>query len=77
MYSAAAGEFWKSTDGGYNWSVNTDLPTLGVSVIAIDPNTPSIMYFGSGDRDASDAAGYGVFKSTNGGSSWSIIQNGY
>jgi len=72
---AAAGGIWKTTDGGITWLVNTDsLPTLGVSAIAITKQNPNIMYFGSGDRDAGDAAGYGVFKSTNAGASW-FIQN--
>lgn len=74
---SAAGGIWKTTDGGQTWAVNTDsLPTLGVSAIAIDPNSPSTMYFGSGDRDAGDAVGYGVFKSTNSGASWSISNTG-
>lgn len=74
---AAAGGIWKTTNGGLTWSVNTDsLPTLGVSAIAIDPNNPSTMYFGSGDRDNGDAAGYGVFKSTNAGASWTISNSG-
>jgi gliding motility-associated-like protein len=74
---SAAGGIWKSNDGGISWSVNSDsLPTLGVSAIAINPLNPSVMYFGSGDRDAGDAAGFGVFKSSNAGSSWSISNNG-
>lgn len=74
---SAAGGIWKTTNGGQTWSVNSDsLPTLGVSAIAIDPNNPSILYFGSGDRDNGDAAGYGVFKSTNSGASWSISNSG-
>lgn len=68
---ACAGGIWKTTDGGKNWSVYSDsLPTLGVSSIAFDPNSPNTMYMGTGDRDAGDAAGFGVFKSTNGGNSW-------
>jgi gliding motility-associated-like protein len=68
---ACAGGIWKSTDGGKTWKVYSDsLPTLGVSSIAFDNNNPNIMYMGTGDRDAGDAAGFGVFKSINGGNSW-------
>jgi photosystem II stability/assembly factor-like uncharacterized protein len=66
-----SGGLWKTTDGGSTWTSNTDsLPTLGVSAILIDPVNPLIMYLGSGDRDAGDAPGLGVFKSSDGGQSW-------
>jgi hypothetical protein len=74
---SAAGGIWKTTDGGNTWTVNSDsLPTLGVSAIAINPTNPSVMYFGSGDRDAGDAAGFGVFKSNNSGQTWFISNTG-
>ena len=68
---APAGGLWKSTDGGLNWSSNTDLlPNLGVSDIAIDPVNTNIMYIITGDRDAGDTYAYGVMKSIDGGESW-------
>ncbi len=74
---SAAGGIWKTVNNGATWSVNTDsLPTLGVSAIAITEGNPNVMYFGSGDRDNSDATGYGVFKSTNGGATWTISNTG-
>jgi len=74
---ACAGGIWKTTDGGKNWTIYSDsLPTLGVSSIAFDPNTPNTMYMGTGDRDGGDAAGFGVFKTTNGGNSWTQSNTG-
>ncbi len=78
-----AGGLWKSTDGGVNWSTNTDqLPNLGVSAIAIDPQHPDTMFIATGDRDAGDTYSFGILKSTNGGLTWnatglsfSIAQN--
>lgn len=68
---APAGGLWKTTDGGQTWSSNTDqMATLGVSSILIDPTNTNVMYMGTGDRDAGDAPGRGVYKSTNGGVSW-------
>jgi PKD repeat protein/photosystem II stability/assembly factor-like uncharacterized protein len=68
---APAGGLWKTIDGGNSWTSNTDdLPTLGVSSMLVDPNNTSILYMGTGDRDAGDAVGLGVYKSTNGGVSW-------
>ena len=68
---APAGGLWKTTNNGASWTTNTDqFPTLGVSAIAIDPSNPNVMYIGTGDRDASDSYGTGVYKSTDGGSTW-------
>lgn len=66
-----AGGLWKTTDGGLNWSNNTDqLPSLGVAAITIDPNNSDIMYLASGDRDGGDTYAYGILKSIDGGSTW-------
>lgn len=68
---APAGGFWISDDGGSSWVSYTDnMPTLGVSSIVVDYINPDIIYMGSGDRDAGDASGLGVFKSTDGGVTW-------
>jgi PKD repeat protein len=74
---APAGGLWKTTDGGQTWSSSTDnLPTLGVSAIVVDYTNPDIMYMGTGDRDAGDAEGMGVMKSTDGGASWQFAKEG-
>jgi gliding motility-associated-like protein len=73
---APAGGLWKSTDKGISWTCNTDtLPTLGISAIAIHTKNPDIIYIGTGDRDASDAASRGVMKSSDGGNSWKWANN--
>jgi PKD repeat protein/photosystem II stability/assembly factor-like uncharacterized protein len=72
-----AGGMWQSSDGGQTWESHTDtLPTLGVSAIIIDKNNPDIIFIGTGDRDAGDAPGMGVFMSTDGGQTWSITNTG-
>ena len=66
-----AGGLWKSADGGNNWTTNTDnLPVMGVSHIAIDPNNTQIMYIVTGDAMASDTYSIGVLKSIDGGVTW-------
>lgn len=74
---APAGGLWVTTSGGNDWSTTTDvLPTLGVSSIVVDPSNPSTIYIGTGDRDASDAPGMGVMKSTDNGATWQMSNNG-
>ncbi len=74
---APAGGLWISNDGGNTWKTTTDtLASLGVSSIAIDPINPDTIYIGTGDRDASDSYGRGVFRSNDGGTSWSPLSTG-
>ncbi len=58
---------------GTAWSTSTDFLTrIGFSDIAIHPTNPNIMYAASGDNDAGDTPAIGMFKSINGGLSWSL-----
>lgn len=68
---APAGGLWKTTNGGTNWTTNTDnLGVIGCSDLAIDPITPANMYLATGDGDAGDTKSIGVLKSTDGGTTW-------
>lgn len=72
-----SGGLWKSINSGLSWTPITDnMPTLGVSAVLIDSANTNIMYMGTGDRDAGDAPGMGVWKSTNGGTTWQASNNG-
>lgn len=74
---APAGGCWKYDAGTSEWFSTTDeLPTLGVSSIVVDWNNPDNVFIGTGDRDAGDAAGMGVFRSTDGGESWEQWNSG-
>lgn len=74
---APSGGFWKTTNGGQTWTTHSDiLPTLGVSAIVVDHVNPDVLYMGTGDRDAGDASGLGVWKSLDGGSTWSESNSG-
>ena len=74
---APTGGLWKTTDHGVTWTTTTDnLPVIGVSDIAVDPQNPNIIYIASGDADAGylPSGPYGtmhVLKSTDGGNSFS------
>jgi hypothetical protein len=65
----------KSTDGGEHWS-STGLTNTAVNVLAIDPVNPNILYAGTRGL-YNDPKGFrGLFKSADGGISWSSINNG-
>ncbi|GEC79365.1 T9SS type A sorting domain-containing protein [Flavobacterium aquatile] len=68
---APAGGIWKSLDAGTTWAPLSDnLPQIGVSGIAVDPNNSNVIYVATGDCDASDTYSIGVLKTTNGGATW-------
>ncbi len=68
---APAGGIWKSEDAGASWMPLTDdLPQIGVSGIAVDPNNNQIIYIVTGDDDGGDSYSVGVFKSLDGGATW-------
>ena len=74
---APAGGLWKTADGGQNWEPLTDgQPTLGVSAMVIDYTNPDIIYIGTGDKDADESAGMGVYKSIDGGETWAQSNTG-
>jgi len=69
---SAAGGLWKTTDGGSTWIPKSDdFAGLGVTDILVDPNNTSIIYMATGDEDAEHISSIGLFKSTNGGDTWS------
>lgn len=74
------GGLWKSTDGGLNWTTNTDqLPIIGCTDIAIDPSNTQIMYLATGDANGGNSQltmpSVGVLKSTDGGATWPASSN--
>ena len=73
-----AGGLWKTIDGGSNWTTNTDdLPVIGVSHIAINPDNNQIMYIVTGDAFAEDTYSIGVLKSIDGGDTWNTTGLSY
>jgi hypothetical protein len=59
---------------GPNWAPRSDfLPSLAIGAIAFDPTAPSRVYAGSGEGNFYANLGAGVYKSTNGGTTWSVI----
>lgn len=68
---APAGGLWKTTNGGTTWAPLTDgIAFWGVSGIAINPTNPNIIFILTGDGDASSSRSSGVWKTVNGGATW-------
>jgi len=83
---------YKSTDGGQTWTNlgNAELGGKGIGEIVIKPGSPNTLYVGTTTalrgmssvccsgvtRPVPGAAKWGLYKSTDGGASWSFIHNG-
>ncbi len=77
MYAAGvSGGVFKSTDAGKSWKPLMDtLDNLAVSTLAMDPKDPETLYAGTGEYWASVARGVGIFKTTDGGASWTYLES--
>ena len=72
----ANGGVWKTTDGGNTWTPLTDnRESLATGAIAIDPSNVNTVYVGTGEANGSCGShfGAGILRSTNGGSTWTLI----
>lgn len=70
----ASGGIFKTTDGGDNWyPVFDGFSYLAIAHIVYDPADPDIVYAATGDPNISGFPfiGDGLYKSTDGGESWS------
>jgi hypothetical protein len=77
LLGAAGGGVWESRDEGATWKPRTDaMPTLAIGAIAFDPRHPATVYAGSGEGNFYARLGAGVFKSADGGATWSALPAG-
>jgi hypothetical protein len=79
--AAAGGGVWLSKDAlakKPKWKfISGDIPTSAIGSITVDPTDPSgnTIYVGTGEANSSgdSEAGLGLFRSTDGGDSWSLV----
>ena len=72
----ASGGVWKSVSGGISWKpVFDDMPTQSIGALTIAPSNPDVIYAGTGEGNPrnSHSSGAGVFKSVDGGETWSFM----
>src|SRR5215472_7753861 len=75
-FGAVDGGVWKTTNAGLTWVPMFDgQPVASIGALAVAPSNPLVIYAGTGESDIrSDlASGDGVYKSTNGGKTWTNI----
>jgi photosystem II stability/assembly factor-like uncharacterized protein len=75
-FGAVNGGIWKTSDAGVVWTPIFDKqPVASIGAIALAPSDPKTIYAGTGESDIrSDlSSGNGVYKSVDGGSTWTHI----
>jgi hypothetical protein len=78
LAGSVSGGIWKTTDSGGTWTPVSDfMANLAVSTMVMQPGTPDTIYAGTGEGfyNADGIRGAGIFKSTNGGTSWAQLSS--
>jgi photosystem II stability/assembly factor-like uncharacterized protein len=73
---AASGGVWKSQDGGTTFKPVFDKqPVQSIGAIEIDPRNPQVVWVGTGESWTRNSVsiGDGIYKSTDGGESWTNV----
>ena len=76
LASGVAGGIFRSTNGGTTWTPMDDaMQNMAVVAIEMAPNNPNIVYAGTGEGyfNSDAVRGDGIFKSTDGGLTWSKL----
>ncbi|MEO7795116.1 MAG: hypothetical protein ABIV06_10120, partial [Thermoanaerobaculia bacterium] len=75
-FGSVNGGVWETTDAGRTWKpIFDDQPVATIGAIALAPSDPKVIYVGTGEADmrSSIAQGDGMYRSADGGKSWSFI----
>ena len=70
------GGVWKTLNGGTTWfPLNDFMANLAIGCLVMDPTNPNVIYAGTGEgfSNADGLRGAGIFKSVDGGSSWTQL----
>ncbi len=74
---SVGGGVWKTENAGRTWYPISDqgIPIGSIGAIAVAPSNPNVVYVGTGESDIRTQHSYGIgmFKSTDGGKTWTHI----
>jgi photosystem II stability/assembly factor-like uncharacterized protein len=73
---AATGGLWKTTNGGVTWTPIMDsLPAASIGAVRVHQANPDVVWIGSGERGRRNSAGVGtgVYKTLDGGRTWTRV----
>lgn len=76
IVGAATGGVWKTVDGGLSWKAVFDKENVhAIGAVAISMSDPRVVYVGTGESSirSNISIGNGVYKSTDGGETWSLV----
>lgn len=73
---SAGGGVWQSSDAGVTWTTQWhSQDILNIGSLALDPQDPNTIYCGTGEGDlsADSYPGVGLYRSSDGGATWSQL----
>src|SRR6266567_561895 len=75
---SVCGGIWKTTNSAASWfPMNDFMANLAIGSMAMDPTDPNVIYAGTGEGFSNFEAlrGAGIFKTTNGGVTWTQLSS--
>ena len=74
LLGSAGGGIWESKNSGTTWQPRTDkMPSLAIGALTFDPSNGKRVYAGSGEGNFYANLGAGIYRSTDGGTTWTVL----
>lgn len=74
--AVASGGVWKTENAGVTWTpVFDNEGSYSIGCVVLDPKNPNVVWVGTGENNSQRSVGYGdgVYKSIDGGKTWSNV----